>query len=63
MNTRSEPWIETSNNLKDLGLHYMLDVTSVQFPQVPGVYSRSFQQHVVLCCLVEDLSFVVEDAS
>ena len=58
MNTGSEPWIRTSNNLREQRPDYMLGVASVRFPQVPRVYSGSFEQYEVLRCLaVEELAF------
>ena len=44
---------------RELGLDYMLGVTSVQFPQVPVVYSGAFEQHEVLHCFAaEELNSV-----
>ena len=41
MRIGSESGIGTNNNLREQGPDYMLGVTSVLFPQVPGVYSRN----------------------
>ena len=41
-NAGSEPWIRTSNNLRELDPDDMLGVASVQFPQVPGVYTGNW---------------------
>ena len=48
VNTGSEQWIRTCNNPKELSLDYMLGVASVQFSQVPVVYSVFKQSCIVL---------------
>ena len=41
MSTGSEPWIRIRNNPRELGLDYILGMTSVWFPQISWVYSRN----------------------
>ena len=40
MSAGNEAWIGTSNDLSELGPHYMLAVVSLGFNQVSGVYSQ-----------------------